>query len=129
MGGSGSGAWYRYGSKATADRCHSIDVRRWQREGNLQPGNHFRWVWSRDDQEIASIGVLVETAAVELRSVVNPKTDDVGKIEYTVPLTWTPCTYGGRRPWFVCPGVVEGRPCGRRVAKLYDHGTHFLCRH
>jgi len=31
-------------------------------------------------------------------------------------LEWTPCHYGGRRPWLVCPR------CGRRRAKLYPLG-------
>jgi hypothetical protein len=40
-------------------------------------------------------------------------------VSYAVPLSWTPCNFGGSRPWFVCPGVLEGVSCGRRVAKLY----------
>ena len=40
-------------------------------------------------------------------------------------LAWTPCNFGGERPWFVCPG--EG--CGRRVAILYGPGPgRMLCR-
>jgi len=39
------------------------------------------------------------------------------------------CRFGGARPYFVCPGVVNGITCGRRVAKLYGAGTYFLCRH
>ncbi len=46
-----------------------------------------------------------------------------------VPLEWTPCNFGGERPWFVCPGVVNGVRCGRRVAILYGPGKYFLCRH
>jgi Transposase DDE domain len=30
-------------------------------------------------------------------------------------LEWTPCNYGGARPWFLCP--MDG--CRRRVAVLY----------
>jgi len=42
-----------------------------------------------------------------------------------VALEWTPCNFGGERPWFICPGVA----CGRRVAILYGQGKYFLCRH
>ena len=42
-----------------------------------------------------------------------------------VPLSWMACTFGGERPWFVCPGAG----CDRRVAVLYGPGKHFLCRH
>jgi hypothetical protein len=40
-----------------------------------------------------------------------------------------PCRFGGARPYFVCPGIVNGIACGRRVSKLYGAGTYFLCRH
>jgi hypothetical protein len=49
-------------------------------------------------------------------------------VEEPIALTWTPCRYGGQRPWFICPGVVNGRVCGRRVAILYGAGRYFLCR-
>jgi hypothetical protein len=39
------------------------------------------------------------------------------------------CRFGGVRPYFICPGVVNGIACGRRVAMLYWPGRHFLCRH
>ena len=40
-----------------------------------------------------------------------------------------PCRFGGARPYFVCPGIVNGIACGRRVVKLYGAGAYFLCRH
>ncbi len=42
-----------------------------------------------------------------------------------VELDWTPCNFGGERPWFICPGAG----CGWRVAVLYGPGRYFLCRH
>src|SRR5262249_25845614 len=38
---------------------------------------------------------------------------------------------GGLRWWFVCPLEADGRPCGRRVRKLYlpAGATLFGCRH
>jgi hypothetical protein len=46
----------------------------------------------------------------------------------SAPIVWMPCRFGGARPFFVCPGLVNGIVCGRRVAKLYGAGTYFLCR-
>jgi len=40
-----------------------------------------------------------------------------------------PCRFGGTRPYFICPGVVNGIICGRRVTKLYGATRYFLCRH
>jgi hypothetical protein len=37
-------------------------------------------------------------------------------IEQRVPITWTPCHLGGRRPWFICSVRTNGQYCGRRVA-------------
>jgi hypothetical protein len=39
-----------------------------------------------------------------------------------VPIVWTPCHFGGWRPWVKC-----GR-CGRRVGKLYSTGVALHCR-
>jgi hypothetical protein len=47
----------------------------------------------------------------------------------TVRIVRVPCRSGGARPYFICPGVVNGVACRRRVAKLYGPGRYFLCRH
>jgi hypothetical protein len=49
-------------------------------------------------------------------------------IEQRVPITWTPCNLGGRRPWFICSTRANGRHCGRRVAVLYLTSESFACR-
>ena len=46
-------------------------------------------------------------------------------LEQPTPVAWTPCRFGGRRPYFLCPGA----DCGRRVSMLYSAGASFLCRH
>jgi hypothetical protein len=55
--------------------------------------------------------------------------EDWQDVEEPVAIVRTPCRFGGSRPWFVCPGVVDGIPCRRRVGKLYGPGRYFLCRH
>jgi hypothetical protein len=49
--------------------------------------------------------------------------------DYKIPLTTTPCNFGGKRYWFVCPGFFDGKYCGRRVGVLYLGGKYFACRH
>lgn len=52
--------------------------------------------------------------------------------DFNIYLTTTPCTYGGERYWFVCPAVVNGKSCNRRVGVLYKpkYGCpYFACRH
>jgi hypothetical protein len=48
------------------------------------------------------------------------------QLEGVAQLVWTPCNFGGSRPWFVCPG----QGCGRRAAILYllEEDDSFLCR-
>jgi hypothetical protein len=50
-------------------------------------------------------------------------------VEETVRIVRVPCHLGGARPYLICPGVVNGVSCGRRVAKLHGPGRYFLCRH
>jgi hypothetical protein len=47
----------------------------------------------------------------------------------TIRIVRVPCRFGGVRPYFICPGAVNGIACGRRVAKLYGSGRYFLCRY
>ncbi len=127
----GSGSYYRFGSKDRVEDCLSLDARGWRRDGWLEPGSRFTSTWRRGGRQTASIGVRVlgnPVAAVELSYTVGSK-GNREDILYRVPLSWTPCNFGGFRPWFLCPGVVNGIPCGRRVAILYGPGHYFLCRH
>jgi hypothetical protein len=50
-------------------------------------------------------------------------------VEETVRIVRVPCRFGGARPYFICPGVVNGIACGRRVTKLHGPSRYFLCRH
>ena len=58
--------------------------------------------------------VRAETGRAVFRYAVGVKGDEQRKIvEQPVKISWTPCNYGGERPWFHCP------VCSRRVAILY----------
>jgi len=61
----------------------------------------------------------------------NHYTKEKTEVDYRVELATTPCNFGGVRYWFICPLVVNGRACQRRVAKLYlpPGGRYFGCRH
>jgi hypothetical protein len=121
MGGWGSGRWNRWDTKPTVEHYRYIDVRAWHREGVLRPGLRFVVIWqSSSGDDIVSIGVTMILGAMELSYLCNDE-----PLQYRIPLTWTPCPYGGRRVWFRCP---PGLGCGRRVAKLYQANRHFLCR-
>ena len=126
MGGLGSGNRYRFDKKTTTGECNSLDVRSLYRDGLLKPGTCFTSYWSRAGRESGSIGGIVFQNKVILSySHRSRQGAEWESVKEPVPLQWTPCNFGGERPWFVCPGAG----CGRRVAKLYGPGKYFLCWH
>lgn len=124
MGGLGSGSRWRYGAKSTTDDYRTLDVRRWAREGMLRPGYQGGWHWTRDGETVASIQMRAEQGRVILTYRHRHAGKDWQDEHYPVRLAWTPCPFGGQRPWFRCPALG----CGRRVAILYCGGI-FACRH
>lgn len=55
--------------------------------------------------------------------------DQDEKITYSTPLVTTNCYFGGKRYWFICPLVINGKACEKRVGVLYKCGKYFGCRH
>jgi hypothetical protein len=97
--------------------CRSIDVREWARQGCLHPNQRFSWSWSHGGEPFGSITVRTGPDAVPGAVVLSFRSRGSSgnrwrSVEQRVPVTWTECHLGGRRPWFRCTA------CGRRVAKL-----------
>jgi len=128
MGGIGSGRPSGLG-RDTVESCRVIDVNRLHREGCLRPGWCGGWQWSRDGEKVASINIHAEEGQLHITYRVRIAGGDWEDVEETVRIVRAPCRYGGARPYFICPGVVNGVPCGRRVVKLHGSGRYFLCRH
>jgi hypothetical protein len=110
-------------SKDTVDRYLAIDARGWQRDGVLKAGTTFVTTWTHLG---ASIGGHAQDDHVlisyQSQTEGGPRVDH----RYTIRLDRTPCTYGGSRLWFLCPGS----DCGRRIAILYlGPAAVFRCRH
>ena len=95
MGGPGSGMWLRQDKKGTVEDHLRLDVRDLHRKHAIKPDS---WI----------------TLNYEWRGE---------QVAQELFLDWTPCNYGGLRPWFIC------MTCGRRVAKMYFGGKNFACRH
>jgi len=115
---------------STVEGSRSIDVLRWNRLGYFKYPQSFSWVWKRDGDTTGSIRVRTEQHRVTLvyrsRSYFNDDWEDVSQ---QVPIEWSPCRFGGARPWFVCSVCRDGIYCGRRVVSLYGAGRLFACRH
>lgn len=129
MGGFGSGRWYRYDTRGTVEGCQRIDVRHLRKAGLLA-----LWVfplsWTRGAEPSGSIMVYVtrgpggraESLELEYKHKSGYATEWTSMRD-RIALAWTPCNYGGERPWLVCPS------CWRRRAVLCLSGRGlFRCR-
>lgn len=128
LGGVGSGRPSGFGSN-TVECNRSIDANRLQKEGCLAPGWTGNWEWKYDDERVALISLQMEESNLLLNYNFRRYGEEWESVSERVPITRIPCRFGGSRPYFKCPGVVNGRHCGRRVIKLYGAGAYFLCRH
>jgi hypothetical protein len=128
MGGFGSGRPSGLGRRKV-EACRSIDVDRLHRDGCLKPGSRCDSYWTRDGERVGSIHLRAEADWLHLTHRVRIGGGEWEDVTETVDIIRVPCRLGGARPYFVCPGVVNGTACRRRVAKLYGPGRYFLCRH
>lgn len=128
MGGFGSGRPAGLG-RDTVEASRSLDVNRLHTTGCLRAGWAGGWHWTRDGEKIASINLRAESDRLNLSYRVRIADGEWEKITETVHIVRVPCRFGGSRPYFVCPGVVNNVACGRRVSKLHGPGRYFLCRH
>jgi hypothetical protein len=120
---------YAYGAKCTIEGCRSIDVLQWNRLGYLSGRSAFSWQWTLDGENVATIGVVSSRDGVTLKYKSRSYGEDWSDVEHHVPISWTPCRFGGERPWFACSVYKSGKYCGRDVVKLYQRGKLFACRH
>jgi len=115
---------YRGGKEQTWS-YQSLDVRWVHRQGMLHSAFPSIVRSYLNGKETGSIQVRGQSGHL-LLEYTHQRGDgkDPEHLSYPVRIDWTPCNYGGNRPWFLCP--AQG--CGRRVAILYG-GRIFACRH
>jgi hypothetical protein len=128
MGGFGSGRPSGSG-RTKVEACRSIDANKLNREGCLRAGWMGGWQWTCDGQQVAWINLRAEHDRLHLTYRVRIGGGEWEDVAETVRTVGLPCRFGGARRYFICPGVVNGIACGRRVAKLHGPGRYFLCRH
>ena len=109
--------------KNTTSNYLQVDVRRLHRDGLLKPGMSYQLQWTGQRVDVPPVFVRVDFGRVIFGHERRRKDGTWQSEDYRVLLEWTGCHYGGRRPWFICPG----KGCGRRVAVLYDGGV-LACR-
>lgn len=126
MGGYGSG---KQGDGRTCEGAKRFDLRDLVKRDRLRPGL-YSYSWTRrgyDGERIPTGSITYEiTGKPVSRILLSYRTCYEGgpweDVEERVSVIWTPCHYGGARPWLSCP------KCDRRCQVLYCHGTRFVCR-
>jgi hypothetical protein len=127
MGGLGSGR--PSSGRATVDDCQSLDVNQLCKAGVLTSGWMGNWQWSRDGERIGSISISGGKDRIVLSYRSKRGTEDWEDVNEPIAIRWSACRFGGERPYFTCPGDVNGNVCARTVVKLYCAGRYYLCRH
>lgn len=123
MSGMGTRRLGCVGARDLTDTYRSIDIRRWNRDGLLCQPQSFVWEWSNQDAVSASISVRTEPTMITLSYRHQIGGNAWENANYPIGIDWTPCNFGGQRPWFLCPVAS----CRHRVAILYV-GKMFACR-
>src|SRR5262245_52526301 len=113
---------------STVEETRSLDVMRLARAGFLVNYRLATWQWTYGDGARATINIEDGRDHIVLRYRFRSYGRDWELVEQRVPIRWTPCRFGGERPWFVCDVRANGVYCGRQVAKLYGGGRLFACR-
>lgn len=128
------GRW-SYGGKTEADGLKSVSVfflnkhkyfDTWWMSGTI--------TWSRNGEKTGSISIQSNITDSEkyvrfIYTQTDRSTGGKTDLDYKIPLTKTPCYFGGVRYWFQCPWYANGVYCGRRVGVLYLGDKYFACRH
>ena len=124
LGGFGSGKYDRYGRKRACEEVKFIDIRELKRKTYLGKEGYIYLSWSFGGKPSGDISMkILEDRVNFLYSIINNRSGKKQKLNYWTNLDYTPCNYGGRRVWFLCP------ICYRRRALLYcGQDGYFKCR-
>lgn len=128
-----------YGGKTEADDVKKITTSFLKKHGYFKRWLSGTITWTRSGmwgENKSNVGIDALTPDNDgdgcLRIHYTQTDNDTGEkkdFDYKIPLTTTPCRFGGKRYWFICPWYKNGVYCGRRVGTLYKDGDYFACRH
>lgn len=75
----------------------------------------------------ASIDIDAENTRLHCYYIYHAKDEEV-YTDYCITLISTPCYFGGKRYWFLCPLTHHGVPCEEKAGVLYYINGMFGCR-
>lgn len=129
------GRW-SYSSRSTVEECKRVTTKFLNENHYFDGGVRWGGVnWSRNGEKNGSISIAISTLGGEeyIRfqyTQTDLHTNEKTELDYKTRIVSTACHFGGRRWWFICPLVVNGQACNRRVGVLHlGNGKYFGCRH
>ncbi len=128
MGGFGSGRHSNQSVVRRRDPRPEIKITELQKHDAFASGQPAQWSVTDSNGRLTEIAVFIFEDKAIIKAATTNSHRKPKMAEIDIALSWTDCNYGGRRPWFLCPGQLH-QPCERRVANLYIYGTLLLCRH
>ena len=120
------GRWY-FDKKGTVEESTKLSIFKLKEFGLLEGlcSSTLTWTWRLSGHK-NSIGICVDTEDMTARVNYTVTDRDGNKTghNHDIQLTSTPCRYGGKRFWFLCPA------CNIRVGCLHLTGSrnYFICR-
>jgi len=102
--------------KRTVEASRFINVLEFARRGYFRSPQRISWIWRRDGQLAAKAVIDIRRQKLEIQWI--------GSSQPAQPIRihWTPCRFGGERPWFACH-------CGKSVIRVYSSSSGlFACR-
>ena len=125
-----------YSSRWTVEDCKTITTKFLNKHNYFNSGVQCGDMnWNLNGNKTGSISIAVSTVKgggyIRFQYMqIDRDTEEAIRMDYKVRLASTPCYFGGRRWWFICPLFVNGRACCRRVGSLHlGNGKYFGCRH
>jgi hypothetical protein len=119
-------------AKDTCEASHKISIQFLKEHNYLIPPSKYGSInWSCRGEPTGSASIEVYPSEEYIKFIYNKTYYATGEREefnYKVQLTTTPCFFGGKRFWFLCPLSINNAFCGKRVGVLYLAGKHFGCR-
>jgi hypothetical protein len=125
--------WPRFGRVGSCNRTIAPStgcrppprLRKLNREGRLYPVQCSVYSWTQLGEPIGEVRMVAERGILFLLAKLpNGKGSEPKSVVQGVRFAWSPCRWGGQRPWFLCPVTS----CRRRCAKIYMAEDFFACR-
>lgn len=122
-------------AKTEANKLNQITVQFLRKHGYFKGNNqgNIHWTSTHPDRQLSVNASFTPTetgGSLRLGYLANDSGDVTKKyFNYSINAVTTPCYFGGKRYWLICPTIKNGHYCSRRVGTVYYYDNYFGCRH